>query len=61
MPIRIFASRVLSWFGFSRRVARWAASRAPGDGGRGAGFIVCATASGIVGMFTDEITASASG
>jgi hypothetical protein len=58
MPMRICASRVESWFGLSRRVARCVASRAAGDGGRGAGFIVCATCSGIVGMFTDEITGS---
>jgi hypothetical protein len=38
-PIRISASRVESWFVFSRLIARCVAALAPGDGGRGAGFI----------------------
>ena len=32
------------------------ASRAVGEGGRGAGFIVCATAKGIVGMLHEDTT-----
>jgi hypothetical protein len=32
------------------------ASRAPGEGGRGAGFIACATVRGIVGMLHEEMT-----
>lgn len=37
------------------------ASRCEGEGGRGAGFMVCATARGIVGMLHDEITGSIAG
>ena len=55
-PINTRASRLESWLGFSRRRAFCVASRAPGDGGRGAGFIVWATARGIVGMLQDETT-----
>lgn len=33
------ASRWVSWFGFSGRIAFCVAARAPGDGGLGAGFI----------------------
>ena len=58
-PMRMRASRVDSWFGFSRRRAFCVAARWVGDGGRGAGFMVCATARGIVGMLQDEITGSA--
>lgn len=57
-PIRIRASRLDSWLGFSRRRAFWVASRAVGDGGRGAGFIACATIRGMVGMLHDEMTGS---
>ena len=32
------------------------ASRAVGEGGRGAGFIVCATAKGIVGILHEDTT-----
>jgi len=32
------------------------ASRAVGDGGRGAGFIACATIKGMVGMLHDDTT-----
>jgi hypothetical protein len=55
-PMRIRASRFESWLGFSRRIAFWVASRAVGEGGRGAGFIACATLRGIVGMLHDETT-----
>lgn len=34
------------------------ASRAVGDGGRGAGFMACATTRGIVGILHDEMTGS---
>jgi hypothetical protein len=54
--IKISASRVESWFVFSRRIARWVAARAVGDGGRGAGFIACATDRGIVGTLTEDTT-----
>lgn len=56
MLIRISASRVESWFVFSRRIARWVAARAVGDGGRGAGFIAWATDRGIVGTLTEDTT-----
>jgi hypothetical protein len=41
---------------FSRRVARWVAARAVGDGGRGAGFMAWATARGMVGTLTEDTT-----
>lgn len=34
------------------------ASRAVGEGGRGAGFIACATTKGIVGTLQEEMTRS---
>jgi hypothetical protein len=40
-------------------MARCVAARAVGDGGRGAGFMACATAKGIVGTFTEDTTGSA--
>jgi hypothetical protein len=57
-PIRTRASRLESWLGFSRRRAFCVASRAVGDGGRGAGFMACATVRGIVGILHDDITGS---
>ena len=57
-PMRMRASRVESWLGFSRRSAFCVAARAVGDGGLGAGFIACATVSGMVGMLTEDTTGS---
>jgi hypothetical protein len=57
-PMRTRASRDESWLGFSRRSAFCIAARAVGDGGLGAGFIACATVSGIVGMLTEDTTGS---
>jgi hypothetical protein len=57
-PIKISASRVESWFVFSRLIARCVAALAPGDGGRGAGFIAWATARGMVGTLTEDTTGS---
>jgi len=57
-PIRMRASRLDSWLGFSRRSAFCVASRAVGDGGRGEGFIACATIRGIVGILQDDMTGS---
>ena len=57
-PMRMRASRVESWLGFSRRSAFCVAARAVGEGGLGAGFIACATVSGIVGMLTEDTTGS---
>jgi hypothetical protein len=59
MPIKISASRVDSWFVFSRLIARCVAALACGDGGRGAGFIACATDRGIVGTLTEDTTGPA--
>jgi hypothetical protein len=59
MPIKISASRVDSWFVFSRLMARCVAARAFGDGGRGAGFIAWATARGMVGTLTEDTTGPA--
>ncbi len=53
------ASRLDSWCGFSLRMAFCVASRAVGEGGRGAGFIACATVKGMVGILHDDITGSA--
>lgn len=50
------ASRLESWFGFSRLRAFWVAARCEGEGGRGAGFMAWATVSGMVGMLHDETT-----
>lgn len=58
-PMRTRASRLESWWGFSRRSAFWVASLAPGDGGRGAGFIAWATMSGIVGILHEDTTGPA--
>ena len=58
--MRIRASRVESWFGFSRRNAFCVAARAVGEGGLGAGFIACATVSGMVGILTEDTTGSVS-
>ena len=44
---------------FSRRGASREASRWAGDGERGAGFVVYATASGMVGMLHGDMTGSA--
>ena len=52
------ASRLDSWFGFSLRSAFCVASRAVGEGGRGAGFIACATVKGMVGMLHEDMTGS---
>lgn len=57
-PMRMRASRVESWLGFSRRSAFCVAARAVGEGGLGAGFIACATVSGMVGMLTEDTTGS---
>jgi hypothetical protein len=57
-PISTRASRLDNLSGFSRSRAFCIASRAVGDGGRGAGFMACATISGIVGMLHDDITGS---
>ena len=57
-PISTRASRLDSWSGCSRRIAFCVAARAEGDGGRGAGFIACATTSGIVGMLHEDTTGS---
>jgi hypothetical protein len=54
------ASRLDSWLGLSRRRAFCVASRAVGDGGRGDGFIACATIRGIVGILQDDMTGSTS-
>jgi hypothetical protein len=56
IPISTRASRLESWLGFSRRIAFCVAARWVGDGGRGAGFIACATTRGMVEMFTDDMT-----
>jgi hypothetical protein len=40
-------------------MARCVAARAVGDGGRGAGFMACATANGMVGTFTEDTTGPA--
>jgi hypothetical protein len=53
------ASRVDGWSVFSRLIARCVAARAVGEGGRGAGFIACATIKGMVGILTDDTTGSA--
>ncbi len=45
----------------SWREALWAAAIAVGEGGRGAGFMACATIKGIVGMLQDEITGPSKG
>ena len=58
MPMRICASLLDNWFGLSRRWARWVAALAVGEGGRGEGFIACATGRGIVGMLLDDTTGS---
>jgi hypothetical protein len=57
-PMRMRASRVESWLGFSRRSAFCVAARAVGEGGLGPGFIACATVSGMVGMLTEDTTGS---
>ncbi len=56
---RTWASRWESCSGFSLRRAFCVASRAVGEGGRGAGFIACATVRGIVGMLHEDMTGSA--
>jgi hypothetical protein len=58
IPISTRASRVDRWLVSSRRIALCVASRAEGDGGRGAGFIVCATTRGIVEILHEEMTGS---
>lgn len=58
-PMRMRASRLESWFGFSRLYDFWVAARCVGEGGLGAGFMACATVSGMVGMLQDETTAPA--
>ena len=45
--------------GAPARIARCTASRCVGEGGRGAGFIACATVSGMVGRLADEMTGPA--
>ena len=40
-------------------MALWVAARELGEGGRGGGFIACATSNGIVGTVAVELTASA--
>lgn len=57
-PIKICASRVDNWFGSPRRRAFCVAARAVGEGGRGAGFIACATVRGIVGILHEDTTGS---
>ena len=51
-------SRVDSCSVFSRRSALCVAARAEGEGGRGAGFMACATTRGIVGILQEDTTGS---
>lgn len=57
-PMSTRASLLESWLGFSLRRAFCVAARAEGEGGRGAGFIACATVRGIVGILQDDTTGS---
>lgn len=58
-PMRIQASPLDSWFGFSLLKAFCVASRAVGEGGRGAGFTAWATSNVIVAIIlTDDMTGS---
>jgi hypothetical protein len=59
VSMRTRASRVDGWSVFSRLIARCVAARAVGDGGRGAGFMACATIKGMVGILHEETTGSA--
>ena len=45
--------------GFGLLIARCVAARELGDGGRGGGFMACATSRGIVGTVAVELTGSA--
>ena len=59
-PISFAASDAVRVFGFDDKLAFCIRAAEVGEGGRGGGFIDCATARGMVLILADEVTGAAS-